>query len=261
MFFLKTDEAHIVKSTIEVLQNNFTDVCFEFGDDSINLVTVDNKNPWTKLAFLSWNKEQFNEYNCQKAQNVGVNLQHFYKLLKNIKKKDQLSFELVKNKPGKLMINKIFSTGQGTQSSESELQVQRRQLIHIKAFEGYGSPVLVSTGGFQRACKEINQLSKKIIITIKGNYMNLSCNVDGMYCHNVPFGEDTDTDDIESDDNVYEDEFDTKVLMGLVKVSSLNDKMKVFPPLVVGKPLKLSVNTGNLGELVFYIRSRSSLGE
>lgn len=259
-YLVKTDEAHIVKSTIEILQNNFTDVCFEFADNHIGLITTDNKEPYTKLAVLDWPKDNFDEFKCAKPSNVGINLQHFYKLLKTIKKKDRISIELSKTRPGKLIINKISN---GYKPSESELQIQRRQLIHVDLFDGYEDSVLTTTAIFQRACKEINQLSKTITVTNKNSFLNFSCDIDGMYRHNVPFGD--HEQDTENNENVeseegeeYEDVFYTKTLMGIAtKISSLNDKMTIST--CTGRSLKIEVKTGNLGTLTFYIRSKSQL--
>lgn len=246
-YFIKTDEADSIKKTIEVLQSNFTDVCFEFGADGIRLLTIDKKEPYTKLADLKWSRDNFDEFKCVKPANIGINLQHLYKLLKTIKKKDRISMELLKDKPGKLIINKIIN---GYQPSDSELQITRRQLISVEMFENYKNPILLTTANFQRACKEINNLSKIITITSKGSYINFSCFVDGMFQHNVPFG----TLDPESTAEEYEDIFDTKALMGLVKINSLTDKMHIYTQ--PGQPLKISVKTGMLGTLDFYIRSK-----
>jgi hypothetical protein len=250
-YFVKTDEADTVKKTIEVLQNNFTDVCFEFGAEGIRLVAVDKKEPYTKLADLKWSKDNFDEFKCVKSANVGVNLQHFYKLLKTIKKKDRISLELLKDKPRKLIINKIIN---GYQPSDSELQYQHRQLIFVDMDDSYKNPILLTTANFQRACKEINNLSKVTTITAKNGYINFSCFVDGMFQHNVPFGD----PDVETEEE-YEDTFDTKTLMGLIKISSLTEKMHIYTS--VGKPLKISVKTGFLGTLDFYIRSRSMISD
>jgi hypothetical protein len=252
-YFVKTDEAHTVKSTVEVLQNNFTDVCFEFGEEGIELIAIDKKNPYTKLAVLRWKSGDFNEFKCTKPKNVGINLQHFYKLLKTIKKKDNLSLELSKNDANKLSINKIVN---GYQPSNSKIQIQRRQLIDVNFNDDdYRRPILITTAAFQRACKEINQLSKITTISSKGNYLSFGCDVDGMYKHEVPFG----TLDPDSTEDEYEDTFDTKTLMGLIKISSLKDKMHVYPPKEHGKSLRIDVRTGELGILTFYIRSRSEI--
>lgn len=252
-YFVKTDEAHTVKATIEVLQNNFTDVCFEFSDAGINLITVDKKVPYTKLAILDWPRSNFDESKYVKSRNVGVNLQHFYKLLSSLKKKDCLSLELNKNLPGKLSIDK-FVNGTG-EPSNSELQIQRRQLIHVDKFDGYGYPILITTAQFQRAVKEINKLSKVLTVTSQGGFLNFSCDVDGMYRHNSPFSK----KDPDCKDEEYEDQFNTKDLMGLIKLNSLNSKMHVST--APGKPLWIRVKTGDLGIVDFYIRSREQIGE
>jgi len=252
-FYAKTDDAYTVKTTIEVLQNTFTDVCFEFRKDSIHLRTVDNKQPPTLLANLDWHRDKFEIYKCdEKSTQVGVTLPHMYKILKSIKKKDKLSISLSKEQPDKLILNKYCY---GIQPSESVVQKQFRQVQDIPIPENYGYPHLVSTSEFQKCCKEINSLSKVIKIYSKGNYIEFSCLIDGLYGHTVPLGE--GSLDPDSDEEEYEEYFFAKSINQLVKISGLNTKMHIYTQ--KGQPLKISVQTGTLGKLDFYLKSKTEL--
>lgn len=258
-FYAKTDDAYTVKTTIEVLQNTFTDVCFEFTENSIHLRTVDNKQPPTLLANLDWNRDSFEDYECSTDSNsknktipVGLTLQHLYRLLKSIKKKDKLAIRLTKDRPDKLIINKFCY---GTQPSESVIQKQPRQVQDIPVPENYGRPILVTTSEFQKCCKEINSMSKITKIYSKRNYITFSCDVDGMYEHIVPLG-DAELDP-DSEDEEYEEYFYTKSLNQLIKISGLNSKMQIFT--CPGLPLKISIQTGQLGRLDYYIKSKTQL--
>ena len=78
--------------------------------------------------------------------------------------------------------------------------------------------------------------------------------VDGMYAREVPFGE----YDEDSTSEEYEDYFKTKALSQLIKVSGLNTRMQIYIPRPTSDfeiPLKIGINTGQLGKLEIYIKS------
>ena len=100
----------------------------------------------------------------------------------------------------------------------------------------------------------MQSISNKIKVYAKGSYLSFSCEVEGMYNREVPFGE----YDEESTEDEYVDTFYTKSLSQLIKVSGLNSRMQVYPPPAnsnIEIPLKIGINTGQLGKLDIYIKS------
>ena len=100
----------------------------------------------------------------------------------------------------------------------------------------------------------MQSISNKVKVYAKGNYLRFSCEVEGMYTREVPFGEVEE----ESEEEEYEDVFHTKSLSQLIKVSGLNQRMQVYIPPTKSEleiPLKISINTGQLGKLEIYIKS------
>jgi proliferating cell nuclear antigen PCNA len=251
-FKAKTVEAYTVKSLAEVLQNILTDVCFTFDKDGIKLLTVDNKRPSHLLVSLLMDGEAFDEYYCPKTLNVGINLQHLYRLLKSIKKKDKIELFIEKNNPAVLGIRTIQAdSGQPVGSS---IKIQKLSQIDTMISDEYDHPIHIPTSTYQKMCKDIQSMSSKIDVYSKGTYLKFSCNVEGMYEREVPFGD----FDEESLDDEYSDTFYTKSLSQLIKVSGLNSRMQVYTPpanSTMDLPLKISINTGQLGTLKIYIKS------
>lgn len=252
LFKARTVEAHITKSLAEVLQNILTDVCFLFDKDGITLLTVDNKKPPHLLVHLTMNGETYDEYYCPKPIHVGINLQHLYKMLKSIKKKDSVMLFINKNTPGLLGITTIQAdTGQPV---TSHIKIQKLAQVATSIPENYGHPIHIPTSTFQKMCKDMQSISSKIKVYAKGNHLRFSCEVEGMYTREVPFG-DVDED---SEEEEYEDIFHTKSLSQLIKVSGLNQRIQVYIPPTRSEleiPLKISINTGQLGKLEIYIKS------
>ena len=104
----------------------------------------------------------------------------------------------------------------------------------------------------------MQSISSKIKIYSKGNYLSFSCDLEGMYGSSAPFGELDEDADLEE----YEEIFYTKSLSELIKVSGLNSRMQVYIPPEDSEydlPLKLSINTGQLGKLEIFIKSISDI--
>ena len=255
-FRAKTVEAYTIKSLSEVLQNILTDVCFSFNSDGIKLLTVDNKRPAHLLLNLALKGQSFDEYHCPKPLSVGMNLQHVYKLLKSIKKKDKIELFIQKNSPKLLGITTIQADS--GQPVTSHIKIQTLSQVATEIPDDYGHPVHIPTSTFQKMCKDMQSISNKINVYSKGTFLKFSVDVEGLYNREVPFGE----LDEEAEDDEYEDIFHTKSLSQLIKVSGLNARMQVFTPppnSEIEIPLKISINTGQLGKLEIYIKSVSQI--
>jgi len=251
IFKAKTVEAYTIKSLSEVLQNILTDVCFNFDKDGIKLLTVDNKQPPHLLVHLAINGEACDEYYCPKALSVGINLQHLYKMLKSIKKKDNIVLFINKNNPALLGITTIQADS--GQPVTSYIKIQKLSQVETEIPDNYTHPIHIPTATFQKMCKDMQSISNKITIYAKGNYLKFSCEVEGMYTREVPFG---DLEEAELDE--YQDNFNTKSLSQLIKISGLNSRMQIYTPphdTQLEIPLKISINTGQLGKLEIYIKS------
>lgn len=250
-FRAKTVEAYTIKSLSEVLQNILTDVCFTITKDGIRLLTVDNKDPPHLMVHLMLNAESFDEYHCSRSLNIGINLQHLYKMLKSIKKKDNMVLFIKKASPTLLGIT--TTQADSGQPVTSNIKIQKLAEIDTPIPNDYKHPVHVPTNTYQKMCKDMQSISNKIKIYAKGTYLRFGCEVEGMYTREVPFGEYLE----DTEDDEYEDVFFTKSLNQLIKVSGLNSKMQIYTPPVNTDdiPLKVSINTGQLGTLEIYIKS------
>ena len=255
LFKAKTVEAYTIKSLFEVLQNLLTDVCFILDNDGIRLLTLDNKEPPQLMVHSNLFGNSFDEYYCPNNHSIGINLQHAYKMLRSIKKKDNIVINILKNNPTQLEITTIQAESQ--QPVKSNIKIQKLIQLEADIPTNYGHPIHIPTGIFQKMCKDMQSISNKMTIYSKGNYLRFSCQVEGMYTRDVPFGE----LDEDSEEDEYEDVFHTKSLSQLIKISGLNTRMQVYIPLSDNSntPLKIAINTGQLGKLEIFIKSITQL--
>lgn len=255
-FKAKTVEASTIKSLSEVLQNILTDVCFVFDKEGIKLLTVDNKNPPHLMVHLQMSGEAFDEYHCPVPLSIGVNLQHLYRMLRSTKKKDTVTLFINKNQPSSLGI--ITVQADSGQPVTSYIKIQKLSQVTGEIPDEYGHPIHIPTASYQKMCKDMQSISSTITIYSKGNYLRFTSEVEGMFTREFPFGELDEDEEIED----YEDVFLTKNLSQLLKISGLNSRMQIYPPPPNSEmevPLKISINTGNLGKLEIFIKSNATL--
>src|SRR3990172_6069999 len=261
LFRAKTSEAFTIKSLSEVLQNILTDVCFSFDlegekDGGIRLLTVDNKVPSRILVHLKLFGKNFDEYHCPKTLTVGINLQHLHKMLKSVKKKDTIELAILKASPTMLSI--ISTHGDTGQPVMSEIKIQKLAEVSISIPFKYSHPIHIPTNAFQKMCKDMQNISSDIQIYSKGNFLKCSCKEEGMYKREFPFG----TLDENSETEDYDEIFHTKLLNQLIKFSGLNARMQFYippPAEASNEPLRISINTGQLGELCIYIKTKDQI--
>ena len=90
IFKAKTGEAYHLKVLAELLTNNLKTGCFELHKDGIALRQMDAHRRC--LVDLNLQSENFSLYKYKRNSRmfVGINLNHFHKMLKSVKKKDSL---------------------------------------------------------------------------------------------------------------------------------------------------------------------------
>ena len=90
IFKCKTGEAYHIKVLAELLTNNLKTGCFEVCDDAIKLRMFDHhRKTLVELELLAENFSVYKFKNDTKFC-LGLNMNHFHKMLKSVKKKDSL---------------------------------------------------------------------------------------------------------------------------------------------------------------------------
>ena len=254
IFKATTDEAYKFKALAEVLHNILTDVVFIANKDGIKLVTIDDKQPCRLLVNLSLDALSFQEYHCPKQINIGITLEHLYKLTKDIKRKDKLLLFIDKDESDMLGIT-VFQSD-SDHYIPSQIKILKHSQMEIAVPSGYNHPIHISTSNYQKMCKRMQTISKTTIDVIsKGNYIRFECYIDGVYNRQEPFG----VYDEDSQEREYNDTFNIISFSQLSKISGLNDKMQIYAPPNDNLPLKIGINVGQLGRLEIFLKSKAQL--
>ena len=260
LFKCKTGEAYYIKVLAELLTNNLKTGCFEVSEKSISLRMFDHhRKTMVDLELLA---ENFSVYKYKLENNfcLGLNLNHFHKMLKSIKKKDSLQLFIDSDNTTELGIKTIPK--ENTRITTSGIKIQTIQNLDIDIPEGYGKPVIVLSSEFQKMCKDLSSIgSTNITVVAKNFHIEFIADADGILKRKVVFGENDDSSDEDENDDSnpeYTATFATDQLSRITKLAGLSGNMQIFPA-SSNLPLLFRSNIGSLGKIAIFIKSKELL--
>lgn len=257
LFKAKTREGYALKILAELLQNNIKTACFEVDEQGIRLRMMDHHR--TILIDLDLEADSFSVYKFRSAEKLflGINLTHFHKMLKSIKKRDSIELFMDDSSPTDLGIKVIPK--ENNRVTTSFIKIQNIQNLDIDLPENYGKPVLVPSGEFQKMCKGLTHISNLTHITSKGFLICFATDAGGVMKRSTEFGEteDSDNDEDEKDDDEpeYSESFDTEQLTRITKLAGLSSTIQIYPK--SENPLLFRSTVGSLGKISIYLKSKS----
>jgi len=256
-FKCKTGEAYHIKVLAELLTNNLKTGCFEVCDNGIKLRMFDHhRKTLVDLELLSENYSIY-KFKSDEKFYLGLNLNHFHKMLKSVKKKDSLQLFINSETPNELGIKTIPK--ENTRITTSGIKIQSIQNLDIDCPQGYGKPVIVPSAEFQKMCKDLSSIgSTNIKVVAKNFHIEFIADADGILKRKVVFGEDEDSDTEDNDDvssPEYTATFATDQLSRITKLSGLSATMQIFPA-TADLPLLFKSTIGSLGKISIYIKSK-----
>lgn len=261
---IKTKEGYTFKVLAELLNNTIKESCFIIRPTGITLTGMDTKSAnGTKLVCLELLRENFVTFKCARPElKVGVNLIHFYKMLKSIKKKDTLTLYIDEEAPLDLKIM-IHQNGDSN-STTSTVKITNVHPLEIDVPDGYSNPIIATSKEFQKI-KTLNKISKYIKVTATSNTIKFFCDKENLFDREVKFGEVEDEDEENTDedsDDVYSQTFETDQILCLVKVAGLSATVQIYPNCEhkgEALPLKFKLNVGTLGTIAVFLKSKEQL--
>ena len=258
LFKAKTHDAYTIKILAELLQNNLKTACFEVDSKGIKLCMVNHHK--TILIKLFMESDNFTVYKFKAKEKLflGINLNHFHKMLKSIKKKDSMVLFIKDNAPTDLGIKVIPK--ENNRVTTSKIKIQGIQNIDINSPTGYGKPIIISSVDYQKMTKCMSQICNITNVTAKNFHIKFGCDDGGVIVREVDFGETGDSDvesDNDDDEIEYNQKFDTEKLSRISKMSGLGANMQIFP--CQNEPLLFKSIIGSLGKISIYIKSRDTI--
>lgn len=259
LFKCKSGEAYQIKVLAELLTHNLKNGCFDVTEDGLNLRMFDQ--PKKTLVDLELQAENFSVYvfKGDGKMCLGLNLNHFHRMLKSIKKKDSLQLFIDSKTPNELGIRTIPK--ENTRVTTSGIKIQSIQNVETDIPLGYGKPVVVPSSDFQKMCKELSSIgSSNIQIRSSGFHIDFIADADDILKRQVRLGENDDSDDEDSvhDSSYYEATFTTDQFTRISKIAGLSNTLQIFTG-NKNLPLLFRSSVGSLGKISIYIKSTELL--
>lgn len=251
IFEAKTQEGYTIKILSELLQNTIKTACLEISKEGIKLRMMDSR--WHILIDIILYSHKFNIYNLNinKTMYLGINLNHLYKMLKSIKKKDALKLHIEHDKPDQLFLTVYPKDRNGI--SFLSVHIQTIQHINIPLPVGYNPPIHVQSCDYQRAIKDMNNIENVITINMKKYSLTFSCSADNIFSSKVLFGE------IEDDSaEYYCKKFDIEHFIRILKIAGLSKTLEIYGS-YENIPLLINSNVGNLGTISIFIKTKDQI--
>lgn len=259
IFRAKAKEGYVLKVLSELLQNNMNNVCFEIDEYGMKSRMMDTNKTILIDVFLEANNFSIYRYTPKEKMCLGLNLTHFYKMLKSVKKRDSVEFFIDDSEITNLGITVIPKEGNRITTSEIKIQNTQNLDIDLPREKDYNKqPIIVPSGEFQKMCKGLTNISKIIHITSKKYLIRFSSDAAGLMKRFTEFGEIEESKD---DDHHklskfdYEEAFDTEQLTRISKLSGLGSNMQIFSK--KDQPLQFKSPVGSLGRISIYLKSKS----
>jgi len=260
LFKCKTTDAYHFKVLTELLHNIIKTACFEISPEKIQLRMMDsNRRTLIDLVFFA---ENFNMFYLSPSVeggtlNIGLNLNHFYKMLKSIKKRDQMYLFIEESNSsdlGIMIIPKDFS-----RVTKAYIKIQNIQNLEIALPDNYQDSILVASNEFSKMCKDMFNMSSSIQITTYKYSISFLSNVGSVYSREVILGE---TSELKQDATAYEpftDEYDTEQLSRILKIAGLSTTLVIKSK--KNMPIQIFSRIGNIGEITIYIKSKRQVDD
>lgn len=88
IFHLWTSKTQPIKYLTELLKDLLTDGNLECNADGIKLLSIDSGR--TVLIHMKLFKDGFEDFKCEQPVILGINLEHFFRIIKNLENQDTL---------------------------------------------------------------------------------------------------------------------------------------------------------------------------
>lgn len=251
LFRAKTTEGYVFKVLGELLHNNIKTGCFEINKKGIFFKMTDtHRRICIDISLLSENFSIFT-FNSEESIFIGINLAHFKKMLKPVKKKDSIELMIAKEDSDSLCIKIIPK--EGGKITTSFVKIQSIQSIDLELPYGYTDYVSIPASDYQKMCKDMETISQSIEIKATKTTIRFTADMSCVYSRSIIFGEGSDDKNI-----IYLQHFESEKLNNLGKISGLGASNVNHIQIYVDTnlPILFRTNVGTLGKIGIYIKSK-----
>jgi proliferating cell nuclear antigen len=252
---VQTAEGYTIKMLADLLQNNIKTACLLVSEKNIKLTMYNSVRSVCFSFTLEAENFQIYKFKSVNSLYLGLNLSHFYKMIKSIKKKDSIILFIDEAHPSDLGIKVIPK--ENNRITTSYIKIQNIQNLDIALPTGYNNPIIVQSNEFQKMCKDMAAISQSVKVTAHKYNIKFFSDAGSVYSREVSFGEmDSDSDEEEDEEfELYEDEFNMESFSKIVKLAGLGNNIQLFAK--KNLPMHFKSTVGQLGKISIYIKSKN----
>jgi hypothetical protein len=257
---LRTRDGYVFKILSEFLSNTLKNVGFDFGPQGITVRGQD----LTQSTYISahLNRAHFLQYVCETPMTIGLNTVHLYRMLKNTKKKDMITFTVLAGDPQNMWI-RMEPAEQMCNSGHIRTKIKIIKIPSPGAFgpafpEGYApEPLLIPARDFQKTTKNLTSIGREVSIALDVPHRcAIFCNGSDLYGREIRMGNWVGFSEAYVPN--YRATYPTTHITQLIKMCNLSTNVMVYDgtgadgsPL----PLKMAFHLGSMGVLEVYYQS------
>lgn len=172
---LRTVQSASIKILTEALREILSDVCIEFDESGMKIVTMDSAH--VVLIHLRLDACKFEYYQCESKVVIGVNMLNLYKLIRTINSNDTLTLFIDANDMNHLGI-KIENGDKNTKTTyKLNLLDLDNQKISIDPAE-FNTVITLPSVDFQKIIRDMNNIAESVEIKNIGSQLIMSCKGD-----------------------------------------------------------------------------------
>lgn len=241
---LKTVQASAFKALFEVLKDVLNDVNIIFDSKGMTILTLDTAR--VSLIDLHLSAENFEEYECDRSILAGINISNTFKLFKTISNNDTLEISITNRDVLDIHIKNVEKKTD-TKFQLKLLDINDDQIVlpDIKTAAVTTMPSI----DFQRACRDMNNLSTEVEITRDPSHFIISCQGDFA-------NQETTIECDESGDKTYSGVYSLKYLNIFTKATGMCSTVQIFQE-DDNRFLILKYSVANLGDLRFFLAKKT----
>ena len=243
--YLKTDEAVVIKTLSEFLNNNLGITgTFNFTKKGIFLKGIDSDEK--EMIDVALHEKNFDKYHCDRPYSRGVPLDTFHSMFKNLKKKDRVILYITKADPTKIR-TRIYNDDKD-RDSRSFTPTCDPIPVDCARIKGYKKPISIPGTEFQRMCKDIQSYKTIDVICYPGGLIfqtrqGQMAGTDKTFT----YGDKKPTKEDDENNLIYVYTFDCKLICQMAKLYGFSKRIHIYT--LKDVPMKINATIGTLGEM------------
>ncbi|KXN74880.1 proliferating cell nuclear antigen [Conidiobolus coronatus NRRL 28638] len=254
MFEAKLSQGGLLKKVVEAVKELVNECNIDCNDSGLQLQAMDSSH--VALVALILKSEGFEPYRCDRNITLGVSITSLNKLLKCANNDDVIT---LKSEDDCQVLSMTFESPKEDRVSEYDLKLMDIDIEHLGLPDTkYDCTVSMSSGEFQRICRDLGMLSENISIEIIKSQIKFSAKGEfGNGSVTLKQGSSSIDDNDSNTATVIDCEkpvnltFSVKYLTHFAKAASISNTVTLS--LTPDVPILVQFNIGEIGHLQYYL--------